>query len=137
VRPLAALLIIAAAAPATAQPTTAPAPYAYRQLSDPRQEAEAKALMETLRCLVCQGQSIADSDATMAGDMRSLVRERLAAGERPEAIRAWLVERYGQWVSYKPSAAPVTWPLWAAPILLLAAGLWLARGRFRRRERGA
>ncbi|HEX9955221.1 MAG TPA: cytochrome c-type biogenesis protein [Allosphingosinicella sp.] len=131
------LLLIAVATPALAQPTTPPAPYAYRQLADPRQEAEAKALMETLRCLVCQGQSIADSDATMAGDMRSLVRERLAAGERPEAIRAWLVERYGQWVSYKPTAAPVTWPLWAAPILLLAAGLWLARGRFRRRGRGA
>jgi cytochrome c-type biogenesis protein CcmH len=88
--------------------------------------------METLRCLVCQGQSIADSDATMAGDMRSLVRERIAAGEEPEAIRGWLVERYGHWVSYKPSSAPVTWPLWAAPVLLLGLGLWLARGRFRK-----
>jgi cytochrome c-type biogenesis protein CcmH len=65
--------------------------------------------------------------------MRSLVRERIAAGEKPEAIRAWLVERYGNWVSYKPSAGPVTWPLWAAPALLVGIGLWLARGRFRRR----
>ena len=52
---------------------------------------EAKALMETIRCLVCQGQSIADSDAEMAGDMRALVRERIAAGESPEQIRAWLI----------------------------------------------
>ncbi|HEY0086802.1 MAG TPA: cytochrome c-type biogenesis protein [Allosphingosinicella sp.] len=131
---LAALL---AAAPLAAQPTTPDAPYAYKQLPNPRQEVAAKALMETLRCLVCQGQSIADSDATMAGDMRSLVRERIAKGEEPEAIRAWLVERYGNWVSYKPSGSPVTWPLWGAPVLLLCIGLWLARGRFRRRPREA
>ena len=127
-----ALLI---AAPGAAQPTTPPAPYAYRQLDDPRQEAEAKALMETLRCIVCQGQSVADSDADMAGDMRSMVRERIKAGEQPEAIRMWLIDRYGNWVSYKPTVEPVTWPLWAAPVVLLALGLWLARGRFRRRAR--
>ena len=130
-----ALLLAILPAPVLAQPTTPDAPYAYKQLADSGQEAQAKALMETLRCLVCQGQSIADSDATMAGDMRSLVRERIAAGEEPEAIRAWLVERYGHWVSYKPTSAPVTWPLWAAPVLLLAVGLWLARGRFRRKAR--
>jgi cytochrome c-type biogenesis protein CcmH len=129
------LLACLIAPPAAAQPTTPDAPYAYRPLADPAQEAKAKALMETLRCLVCQGQSIADSDATMAGDMRSLVRERLAAGEEPEAIRRWLVERYGNWVSYKPPVEPVTWPLWGAPLLILVAGLWLARGRFRRKAR--
>jgi cytochrome c-type biogenesis protein CcmH len=123
------------ATPALAQSTLPPARYANAQLEDPRQEAQAKALMETLRCLVCQGQSIADSDADMAADMRALVRERIAAGEEPEAIRAWLVERYGRWVSYKPPVEPVTWPLWAAPVLLVGAGLWLARGRFRRRAR--
>jgi cytochrome c-type biogenesis protein CcmH len=128
-------LALTLAAPALAQPVTPPAPYAYRQLDDPRQEARAKALMETLRCLVCQGQSIADSDATMAGDMRALVRERIAAGEEPEAVRAWLIERYGNWVSYKPPLEPVTWPLWAAPLAILAAGLWLARGRFRKARR--
>ena len=132
---LLALAAVAIPTPLLAQSAVAPAPYAYRQLDDPRQEAQAKALMETLRCLVCQGQSIADSDADMAGDMRSLVRQRIAAGETPEAIRAWLVERYGNWVSYKPPLEPVTWPLWAAPVLLLGAGLWLARGRFRRRAR--
>jgi cytochrome c-type biogenesis protein CcmH len=67
--------------------------------------------------------------------MRALVRERIQAGERPEAIRRWLIDRYGAWVSYKPPVEPVTWPLWAAPLLLLAAGLYLARGRFRRKAR--
>jgi cytochrome c-type biogenesis protein CcmH len=130
---LAALLTLAA--PVFAQSALPPARYAYNQLADPKQEAEAKALMETLRCLVCQGQSIADSDADMAGDMRALVRERIAAGEKPEAIRRWLVERYGAWVSYKPTVEPITWPLWAAPVALVALGIALARGRFRRKMR--
>jgi cytochrome c-type biogenesis protein CcmH len=132
-RRLAAVLLVLAA-PLAAQPTLAPSPYAYTQLPDARQEAEAKALMETLRCLVCQGQSIADSNADMAGDMRALVRERIKAGEKPEDIRRWLIERYGEWVSYKPPVEPLTWPLWAAPVLLLALGLFLAQGRFRRRR---
>ena len=70
--------------------------------------------METLRCLNCQSQSIADSDAPMAGDMRNQVRERIAAGEEPEAIRAWLIERYGDYVSYAPRVTRLTWPLFAA-----------------------
>ncbi|HEX8215004.1 MAG TPA: cytochrome c-type biogenesis protein [Allosphingosinicella sp.] len=123
------------ASPALAQSSLPPAEYADRQLADPRQEAEAKALMETLRCLVCQGQSIADSDAEMAGDMRALVRRRIESGENPEDIRRWLISRYGNWVSYAPPVEPATWPLWAAPALLLAAGLYLARGRFRRKRR--
>ena len=125
------------AAPVLAQSRTEPAAYANTQLRDPSQEAQAKALMETLRCIVCQGQSIADSDADMAGDMRALVRRRIEAGEQPEAIRAWLIERYGAWVSYQPPVGPATWALWAAPILLLGAGAWLARGRFRRRRKAA
>ena len=128
-------LALALATPAFAQSTLPPSRYAYTQLEDPRQEARAKALMETLRCLVCQGQSIADSDADMAGDMRALVRERIAAGEKPEAIRTWLVERYGAWVSYRPPVEPLTWPLWAAPLVLVGLGAWLARGRFRRKPR--
>jgi cytochrome c-type biogenesis protein CcmH len=132
---LAFLMLLACAAPALAQSALPPARYAYTQLEDPKQEAKAKGLMETLRCLVCQGQSIADSDADMAGDMRALVRERIAAGEEPEAIRAWLIDRYGNWVSYKPPVEPITWPLWAAPLLLVAIGAWVARGRFRRKPR--
>ena len=127
-------LLLLAGSAALAQSALPPAPYADTQLEDPAQEAEAKALMETIRCLVCQGQSIADSDAEMAGDMRALVRQRIAAGEPPEAIRAWLIQRYGNWVSYDPPVEPITWPLWAAPILLVAGGLWLARGRFRRKS---
>ncbi len=129
---LAMLLVIAA--PALADSNLPPAQWSDRQLPDPRQEAEAKALMEQLRCLVCQGQSIADSDAELAGDMRHMVRSRIAAGERPEDIRRWLVERYGNWVSYQPPIEPVTWPLWIAPIVLLGLGGWLARSRLRRRS---
>lgn len=105
------------------------------QLPDPAQEAQASALMETLRCVVCQGQSIADSDAELAGDMRSMVRSRIRAGETPEQIRAWMVERYGEEVSYAPPLSARTGLLWLAPLLLLGAGIWLARGRFRKRAR--
>ena len=128
-------LFLCLSAPAFAQSALPPARYAYAQLPDPKQEAKAAALMHTLRCLVCQGQSIADSDAEMAGDMRAMVRRRIEAGESPEQIRTWLIERYGNWVSYAPPVEPVTWPLWAAPILLVGAGLYLARGRFRRKGR--
>lgn len=123
------------AAPALADSLLPPAELANMQLPDPAQEAKAKALMESIRCLVCQGQAIVDSNAELAGDMRAMVRRRIAAGESPEAIRAWLIARYGAWVSYDPPLEPVTWPLWAAPILLLAAGVFVARGRFRRRAR--
>ena len=100
----------------------------------PARKRQAKALMEELRCLVCQGQSIADSDAELAGDMRALVRQRIAAGEKPERVRAWLIERYGNWVSYRPPVEPVTWPLWVAPLLLLGAGALLLRKRLVRRR---
>lgn len=119
---IALLLAISLSSPGLAQDSLPPAPYAYRQLDDPAQEAKAQALMETLRCLKCQSQSIADSDAPMAGDMRHQVRMRIAAGESPEAIRAWLVERYGDYVSYKPRLDGATWPLFAIPLLLVLLG---------------
>jgi cytochrome c-type biogenesis protein CcmH len=128
------MLALVAAAPVLADSSMPPARYAYTQLEDPAQEAKAKALMNDLRCLVCQGQSIADSDAELAGDMRAMVRERIAAGEDPGAIRAWLIKRYGNWVTYDPPLDAVTWPLWAAPILFVLAGLWLARGRLTRKR---
>ncbi len=124
------LMALAVSAPVLADDTMPPAPYAYRQLPDAKQEAKAKALMETLRCLVCQSQSIADSDASIAGDMRSQVRERIAAGEDPEAIRAWLIQRYGDYVSYEPRVSAVTWPLFAAPVILLLVAFILLRKRF-------
>ena len=119
---------LAFASHVAAQDSLPPAPYAYRQLDDPAQEAKARELMETLRCLKCQSQSIADSDAAMAGDMRSQVRIRIAAGEEPDEIRRWLRERYGDYVSYKPAVNAATWPLFAVPLLLLAvAGAVLLR----------
>ena len=131
-RAMAAALLVVLSAPALADSAQPAAPYAYRQLDDPAQEAKAHALMLTLRCLKCQSQSIADSDAPMAGDMRSLVRERIAAGEEPEAIRTWLVERYGDYVSYTPRLRALTWPLFAAPLLFFAIAAVLLRRRFRK-----
>lgn len=122
-----AVALIAAAPPA--------ARWSNTQLPDAAQEAKAKALMETLRCLVCQGQSIADSDADMAADMRALVRERIQRGEQPGQIRAWLIERYGDYVTYDPPFSAVTAPLWLAPILLLVLGVVIARLSFRGRRR--
>jgi cytochrome c-type biogenesis protein CcmH len=124
-------LLVAFAVPVAAQDSLPPAPYAYRQLDDPALEARAQALMETLRCLKCQSQSIADSDAPMAGDMRHQVRTRIAAGEDPEHIRAWLVERYGDYVSYKPTVSATTWPLFAVPVLLLLVAVLILRRRLR------
>jgi cytochrome c-type biogenesis protein CcmH len=121
------LPLLIAAAPA--------AQYADTQLKDAGKEAQAKALMETLRCLVCQGQSIADSDADMASDMRALVRERIDKGEKPGQVRDWLVERYGDYVTYDPPWSPLTAPLWLAPLVLLGVGALIARASFRRRAR--
>lgn len=116
--------------PAASQDLLPPAPYAYKQLEDPVLEDRAQELMETLRCLKCQSQSIADSDAPMAGDMRNQVRQRIADGEEPEAIRAWLVQRYGDYVSYAPRVTSLTWPLFAVPLFLIALAFLLVRRRF-------
>jgi cytochrome c-type biogenesis protein CcmH len=124
---LAALLVFAT--PLIADSNLPPSYWANRQLPDPKEEARAQALMNELRCLVCQGQSIADSDAELAGDMRDLVRRRIAAGEKPDSIRNWLIQRYGTWISYKPTDEPAAWALWLAPILLLVAGALLIRHR--------
>ena len=129
IRWLLAFVLAWAALPLAAQDTMPPAPYAYNQLSDPKLEAEASALMHTLRCLKCQSQSIADSDAPMAGDMRHQVRSRILAGESPEQIRSWLIARYGDYVSYEPEVSSTTWPLFAIPVLviLVVAGVLLRR----------
>ena len=133
---LAVLALVAL--PIAAQDTMPPAPYAYTQLDDPALEAEATALMHTLRCLKCQSQSIADSDAPMAGDMRHQVRSRILAGESPEEIRRWLVARYGDYVSYEPEVSATTWPLFAIPVLviLIGAGVLLRRLGKRRSDGG-
>ena len=130
-----AALALVCSSPLMADSLMPAAKYANEQLADPAQEAKAKKLMETLRCLVCQGQSIADSNAEMAGDMRALVRKRIEAGEKPEDIRKWLIDRYGDWVSYKPPLDRLTWPLYALPIFFLGVGLWIVSGRLKRRRK--
>lgn len=132
---LLALVLLAGASPALAQSSLPPAAYANRPLPDAAQEEQAQALMHTLRCLVCQNQTIADSNAEMAGDMRALVRERIAAGEEPEAVRRWLIERYGDWVSYRPPLGPSTWLLWGAPLLFLLVGAVMIVRYYRRGRR--
>ena len=109
--------------------------HAEVSLPDPRQEAEAVALMDSIRCVVCQGQPVSGSNADLAGDMRRIIRERIAAGESPEQVRAWLVSRYGDWVSFKPVVRTNTLPLWIVPLLALVGGLLLVLGRLRRRPR--
>ncbi|HEX6073614.1 MAG TPA: cytochrome c-type biogenesis protein [Sphingomicrobium sp.] len=134
-RPVALVLALVLAQPLLADSNLPPAYWANRQLPDPQQERQAQALMEELRCLVCQGQSIADSDAELAGDMRDLVRRRIAAGEKPSEVRSWLVQRYGSWISYRPTDEPAAWPLWLAPLILLGIGALLIRRRIRMRGR--
>ncbi len=119
---------------AYAQSALPPAPYADTQLEDPALEAKAHDLMQTIRCVTCQSQSIADSNASMASDLRSEIRTRIKAGEEPEAIRRWLIDRYGNWISYAPTADPILWPLWAAPVVLLLIGGALVGTRLKRRK---
>ncbi|MEP6868921.1 MAG: cytochrome c-type biogenesis protein [Novosphingobium sp.] len=113
------------AAPAMAQD------YAQEALPNQAQEAQAMALMDSIRCVVCQGQPISGSDADLAGDMRRVIREQIASGKRPEQVRAWLVSRYGDWVSFKPVVRTATLPLWLVPLLALLGGLWLISRRIR------
>lgn len=109
--------------------------YAEESLPDVNQETQAVALMDTLRCVVCQGQPISGSNADLARDMRRLVRERIAAGESPETVRAWLVSRYGQWVSLKPQVNELTAPLWLIPIIALGGAVLLYSRRFKRKKK--
>jgi cytochrome c-type biogenesis protein CcmH len=127
-----AAVLLTLATPVLADSTLPAQKYANQQLADARQEAQAKDLMATIRCIVCQGQAIIDSDAELAGDMRALIRTRIEGGETPAQIKAWLIERYGDYVTYEPPLKPITWPLWLAPLLLLGIGTFLARGRFRK-----
>jgi cytochrome c-type biogenesis protein CcmH len=91
-------------------------------LADPALEARARALSAQLRCMVCQNQSIDDSNAELAKDLRLLVRERIAAGDSDEAVITYLVSRYGEFVLLKPRFETKTLLLWGAPIVLLLAG---------------
>lgn len=114
--------------PAAAEPPPPP----DVPLADPGLEAKARGVMAELRCLTCQNQSIADSNAGQAQAMRAEVRERIAAGEQPEDVRDFFVERYGDWVSFVPPARQDTALLWLAPLLFLGVGVALVWRRIRR-----
>ncbi|MEW6451126.1 MAG: cytochrome c-type biogenesis protein [Pseudomonadota bacterium] len=104
---------------------TATAAYAVQPdeiLKDPALEARARALSKELRCMVCQNQSIDDSDAPLARDLRILVRERLVAGDSDEKVLAFLTDRYGAFVLLKPQFNAETAVLWLAPLIVLLAG---------------
>jgi cytochrome c-type biogenesis protein CcmH len=115
-----------------ATPAFAARDYSQEALPDAKQEAEAVALMDSIRCVVCQGQPISGSNADLAGDMRRLIRERIAAGESPEQVRTWLISRYGDWVSFKPQLKATTAPLWLFPLTTFFSGGGLALRRFKR-----
>lgn len=108
-------------------------------MSDPAKESRARALSRELRCMVCQNQSIDDSDAPLARDLRLLVRERIGAGDSDSQVMDFLVARYGQFVLLKPRASGWTLLLWFVPPLVLAGGglaLWFAMRR-RQADSGA
>jgi cytochrome c-type biogenesis protein CcmH len=102
-------------------------------LADPALETRARDLSAELRCLVCQNQSIDDSDAPLARDLRLLLRERLVAGDSDAAIRAYLVARYGDFVLLKPPFKTSTFVLWLMPLLLLGFGAIMVAVNLRRR----
>lgn len=125
-RPLLIALLLLAA-PAMAQLSTPDQP-----LENPVQEQAAKTLMAELRCLTCQNQTILDSNAPQAETMRAEVRQQIAAGHKPDDIRAYFIDRYGDWVSFVPPAREDTLLLWAAPLLFLLVGVVLVWRRFQR-----
>ncbi len=101
-------------------------------LNDPALEARARVLSQKLRCMVCQNQSIDDSDAPLARDLRVLVRERLKAGDSDAQVREFLVARYGEFVLLEPQRDRRTFLLWSMPLLVLALGLLILLRFFRR-----
>jgi cytochrome c-type biogenesis protein CcmH len=106
-------------------------------LADPALEARAREIGRELRCLVCQNQSIDDSNAELARDLRRLVRERVALGEDKGAVIAHVVARYGNFVRLRPPMDAATYALWFGPLAVLAAGAALVWSLFRRRTRRA
>ena len=114
------LALIALAALALAGPALAVTP--DEQLADPKLEARARVLRQEMRCLVCQNQSIDDSNAPLAHDLRVILRERLAAGDSDREAMDYLVARYGDFVLLRPPFQPDTWALWLGPLAVLLLG---------------
>ncbi len=121
-------LFLFAALPATAQ-------HLEDRLSDPAQEMRARELSRELRCLVCQNQSIEDSNAPLARDLRRIVRERVVAGDSDRAVQDYLVQRYGEWVLLKPRFNAQTLLLWLGPVLLLLFGGGIVFALYRRQAK--
>ncbi len=112
---------------------TASAVFIEERLEDPAQEERAREISEEIRCLVCQNQSILDSNADLARDLRQVVRERILLGDSDDAVREYLVVRYGDWVLLNPPLKLRTYLLWFGPIIIFVIGL-LALGLFIRRK---
>ena len=108
-------------------PTTAYAVQPDEIMPDAAQESRARAFSGGLRCLVCQNQSIDDSDAPLAKDLRLIVRERIKAGDNDKAVVEYVVARYGDYVLLKPPFNRSTLLLWVSPFVILLGGLWLGR----------
>ena len=127
-------LLAAALLAATAIPAFAVKP--NERLADPVLEARARKLSEQLRCLVCQNETIDESDADLARDIRLFLRERLTAGDSDAKAMQSIVDRYGNFVLLKPPLEPVTYLLWFGPVAILVAGCIGAFGFMRRRQAG-
>ncbi len=126
-----ALLAVSAA---LAQGSAAPAaPAASGVVVD---EARLLAFTAELRCVVCQNESLADSTAPLAMDLKREIRRRLEAGQSEAEVQAYLVARYGDFVRYRPPWRPATWLLWAGPLLFALAGVVVVRGHARRNAGG-
>ena len=113
------VLISAQAAPAVSQPSRT---FAVETFSNSTLEARARHLQRQLRCLVCQGESVDESNSDFSADIRHLVRQQIADGKSDQQIQDFLVARYGDFILMKPPVQPDTWLLWLAPFLVLGAG---------------
>jgi cytochrome c-type biogenesis protein CcmH len=105
------------------------------KLGDPALEERARALSQIVRCVVCQNESIDSSEATIARDLRLLIRERLLAGDSDQQVLDYLVARYGSFILLEPPFDPSTWLLWGAPLLVLLLGAALLAATLRRRRK--
>lgn len=108
-----------------------------QRFADPAQQERYERLIRDLRCLVCQNESVADSNAMLASDLRREVQELMIAGRSDAEISAFMTERYGDFVLYRPPVRPRTWLLWSAPILFLLGGLGVVALVISRRARAA
>lgn len=110
------------------------APMDAFEFENEAQEKTFKKLSDELRCLVCQNQSIADSNADLAKDLRTEIHEMLQAGKTEEQIKEFMVDRYGDYVLYEPPFEPMTWLLWFGPLVIFIIGLFYARGFVKRQN---